>query len=155
MKKIIIWLFIKSIVPKMKVRFTNEESAFEWSTDTIYLNLNENIKGFMRHLKKVHIPQYDSIYNKHLALYDIHSRVYQVLHEIGHYFTLDFIEEDEDEEMERAICAFIDKETAENSEAIQDMYFNLEKEWQATEWAIDYANTHIRKCMLITKLLGG
>ena len=158
MKKFLIWLFIKSIVPKMKVVFTDEESSFEWSTDTIYLNLNENVDGFMRHLKKKHLSQYyqdNAAFSMRLSLYDINKTVWQTLHEIGHYFTLDFVEEDEDEQTERAICALIDKDVAENSEAIQDMYFNLEKEWQATEWAIRYTDTHYRKCMLISKLLDG
>ena len=126
MKKFIIWLFIKSIVPKMKVIFTNEESAFEWSTDTIYLNLNENCDGFMRHLKKEHCPLAFSNHGGfYLSMYDFKKVIWQVLHEIGHYFTLDFIEENEDEQTERAICALINKETAENNEKIQDMYFNL------------------------------
>lgn len=146
MKKFIIWLLIKSIVPKMKVKFVKDGSSFEWSTDTIYLDINENCDGFFRHLRtKHHVMDY----------YRINKIIWQVLHEIGHYFTLDFIEEDEDEEMERAICAFIDKETAESSEAIQNIYFNLEKEWQATEWAKDYISNHFTKCRFFTKLLGG
>ena len=151
MKKFIIWLFIKSIVPEMKVIFTDDGSSFEWSTNTVYLDVNENCDGFMRHLKTKHLPQY---FNYHLHLYEFNKIVWQVLHEIGHYFTLDFIEEDEDEQTERAICSLIDKETAENNEKIQDMYFNLEKEWQATEWAIRYVDTHYRKCRFFNKLLG-
>ena len=147
MKKFLIWLFIKSIVPKMKIVFTpNEGSSFEWSTDTIYLDINENCDGFLRHLKTKHHIQ---------DCYRINKIIWQILHEIGHYFTLDFIEEDEDEQTERAICALIDEETANNSEAIQDLYFNLEKEWQATEWAIDYVKTHFTKCRFFSKLLGG
>ena len=147
MKKFLIWLFIKSIVPKMKIVFIpNEGSSFEWSTDTIYLDVNENCDGFLRHLKSKHHIQ---------DCYRINKIIWQILHEIGHYFTLDFVEEDEDEQTERAICALIDEETANNSEAIQDLYFNLEKEWQATEWAIDYVKTHFAKCRFFSKLLGG
>ena len=159
MKKFLIWLFVKSIVPKMKIVFTpNEGTSFEWSTNTIYLDVNENCDGFLRHLNKVHLLQYyedNAMFNMKLGLHDINKIVWQILHEIGHYFTLDFIVEDEDEQTERAICSLIDEETADNSEKIQDMYFNLEKEWQATEWAIRYADRHYRKCMLISKLLGG
>jgi hypothetical protein len=79
--------------------------------------------------------------------------MWQVLHEIGHYYTLDFIEEDDDEIFERAVCSLIDKDTAENNEKIQDIYFNLEKEWQATEWAISYANKHFKKCKFFNKFL--
>lgn len=147
MKKFLIWLFIKSIVPKMKIVFTpNEGSSFEWSTDTIYLDVNENCDGFMRHLKNVHGIRGADNFN---------IIIWQILHEIGHYFTLDFIDEDEDEQTERAICALIDEETANNSEAIQDLYFNLEAEWQATEWAIDYIKIHFIKCRFFSKLLGG
>lgn len=144
MKKIIIWLFIKSINPRLKVVFTDEESSFEWATDTIYLNLNENCHGFMRHLRTGH----------HINDYwRINKNIWQALHEIGHYYTLDFIEEDEDETFERAVCSLIDKDTAESNEQIQDIYFNLEKEWQATEWAVDYANYHYRKCRFFNKFL--
>jgi hypothetical protein len=146
MKKFIIWLFIKSIVPEMKVVFADDGSSFEWLTNTIYLDINENCDGFMRHLKtKHHVIDY----------YRINKIIWQILHEIGHYFTLDFVEEDEDEQTERAICTLIDKETAENNEKIQDMYFNLEKEWQATEWAKDYIIKHFTKCRFLGKLLGG
>ena len=150
MKKIIIWLFIKSINSHLRVVFTDEESSFEWSTDTIYLNLNENCDGFMRHLKAKHLPQY---FNYHLHLYEFNKIIWQILHEIGHYFTLDFIEENDDETFERAMCGLIDKNTAENNEKIQDIYFNLEKEWQATEWAIRYADKHYYKCRFFNKFL--
>ena len=153
MKKILIWLFIKSIVPHMRIVFINEDSAFEYSTDTVYLNLNENCNAFMRHLKESHLPQYTPICNKHLGLYNFNKTIWQILHEIGHYFTLDYCKNDD--KAERAICALIDKDTAENSETIQDLYFNLGKEWEATECAIHYANTHYRKCSLFNKLLGG
>ena len=145
MKNFIIWLFIKSINSKIKLAFA-DESAFEWSTDTVYLNINENCDGFLRHLRNSH----------HVHDYwKLNKIIWQILHEIGHYYTLDFIEEDEDEEMERAICALIDKETAESNEKIQDIYFNLEKEWQATEWTKEYARNHFNKCRFFSKLLGG
>ena len=156
MEKIIIWLFIKSINPHLKVVFTDEESSFEWSTDTVYLNLNENVDGFMRHLNKVHLIQYyqdNAMFNMNLGLHDINKTIWQVLHEIGHYYTLDFIDESEDEQAERALCALIDKDTAENNEKIQDIYFNLEKEWQATEWAIRYVDKHFTKCKFFNKFL--
>lgn len=141
MKKIIIWLFIKSINPRLKVVFTDEESSFEWSTDTIYLNLDENCDGFMRHLRtEHHINDY----------WRINKIIWQVLHEIGHYYTLDFIEED-DEIFERAVCSLIDKDTAENNRKIQDIYFNLNKEWEATEWAIRYVKQHFTKCKFFNK----
>jgi hypothetical protein len=144
MKKIIIWLFIKSINPHLKVVFTDEESSFEWSTDTIYLNLNENCHGFMRHLRTGHHVNDYWRFNK---------IIWQVLHEIGHYYTLDFIEEDDDEIFERAVCSLIDKDTAENNIKIQNIYFNLEKEWEATEWAIRYAKQHFTKCKFFNKFL--
>lgn len=155
MKKFIIWLLIKSIVPKMKVKFVEDGSSFEYETNTIYLDLNENCDGFMRHLHRVHFGNYESMFGFHLGLYDIKKTVWQVLHEIGHYFTLDIADEDEDEQIERAICSLIDRDTAENNEQIMNMYFNLDKEYQATEWAIDYANYHYRKIRLFNKLLGG
>lgn len=144
MKKFIILLFIKSINPHLKVVFTDEESSFEWSTDTIYLNLNENCHGFLRHLRtEHHVNDY----------WRINKVIWQALHEIGHYYTLDFIEEDDDEIFERAICSLIDKDTAENNVKIQNVYFNLEKEWQATEWAIRYVKQHFTKCKFFNKFL--
>ena len=142
MKKFLIWLFIKSIVPRMKVVFTDEGSSFEYETNTIYLTLGEDCNGFMRHLKNVHGVK---------GADNFSIIMWQILHEIGHYFTLDYCEEDDS--IERAICALIDKDTAANSEKIQDMYFNMEKEYEATEWAINYVIEHTNKCKLISDLL--
>lgn len=56
------------------------------------------------------------------------SFVISFFHELGHNETIDDVEE----EFEG------DKDTLTTEE-----YFNLEEEWLATEWAIDYCNSHI------------
>lgn len=142
MLKILCWLFVKSISPKLKIVFTDEGSSFEYTTDTVYLTFGENCDGFMRHLKFVHGIRGADNFN---------IVMWQILHEIGHYFTLDYCEDDE--KIERAICALIDENSAKNSEKIQDMYFNLEKEWEATEWGIDYLINNQNKCKIFSKLL--
>ena len=142
MNKFFIWLFIKSIVPKLKVKFTDEGSSFEQSTNTLYLTFNEENFGFMRHLKKVHgVQGADS--------FDV--MIWTILHEIGHYFTIDYCTEDET--ITRIMCSLMDKETVQQSEDIQDMYFNLESEWEATEWAIDYIIKHQAKCEIFNILI--
>jgi hypothetical protein len=142
MKKFICWLFAKSITPEIKLVFTDEGSSFEYATNTVYLNFNDDCDGFIRHLKFVHGLRGADNFN---------VIMWQILHEIGHYFTLDYCEDNEN--LERAICALIDEDEAKNSEKIQNIYFNLEKEWEATEWAINYLIDNQKKCTFFSKLL--
>ena len=136
MKKFICWLFVKSITPDIKLTFTNEDSSFEYATNTVYLTFGDDCTGFIRRLKFVHGMRGADNFN---------IIMWQILHEIGHYFTPDYCEDDES--LERAICALIDEDEAKNSEKIQNIYFNLEKEYGATEWASNYLIFHKKNAL--------
>lgn len=138
----LIWLFIKCVCPSLKVKFIEEgQTAYDWTEECIYVNITEACDefGFLRHLREVHQC-------KEMKEFSLWTWV--ILHEIGHHFTLDMCEEDEMEM--RAICAIIntDKLTPE----ISDMYFNLESEWEATEWAINFVKSHFGLCKCFTAL---
>ena len=138
--KIFYWLFTKIVCPQIQVKFSNNGWEYDHIEETIYIDPKDTKDcGFLRHLKKVHG------YKNNYSL-----MVWSVLHEIGHYHTLDYCEIDE---FTRALIGLISPEEAEKSEKIQDAYFNLEEEWEATEWAIEYAKNHKMLCALFTVLL--
>jgi hypothetical protein len=63
-----------------------------------------------------------------------------LLHEVGHHFTLDDLEEDEEE-----YCMKTKKKL--HGESVEDnfIYFDLPDEKLATEWAINYINKNKAK----------
>ena len=122
MKRLFALLFTKMVCSEIKIRFSNNGSYFDFNSDCIYLDPNENDCGFYSLL------------------------VWSILHEIGHYYTLDFC--DDDSEL-RLFLAFCDGSLIE----IQDAYFNLESEWEATEWAIDFIIEHSKLCKFFSKIL--
>ena len=126
MTKLLCWLFIKSITPEIKIVFSNNGSSFEYATNTVYLDFNDDCTGFMRHLKFEHGMRGADNFN---------IIMWQMLHEVGHFYTLDYCEDDES--LERTICALIDEDEAKNSEKIQNIYFNLEKLQTVCEALID------------------
>lgn len=67
--------------------------------------------------------------------------IISLLHEVGHHFTLDEIE-DNDFNYCMDVKATLTSETKEECFT----YFNLEDEWQATAWAVNYYLTNKEKC---------
>lgn len=109
------------------VRVTFKREGFYYDDDQCLINVDltdNDDRGFLRHLAQVHkckfVNEFDLI-------------VWSILHEVGHYFTFD--EDDLDNEfndrLALSVCEGAD-------EKIQDRYFNLPSEWKATEWAIKY-----------------
>lgn len=136
MNKTKIRRIVRAIAPDVKVTFRRG--------DTFYLSHNFNkinvdlddLKddgGFMRHLLNEH----------HISL-ELCLRytpaTWSILHELGHYFCDDDTEETFEDELTRALCLMIPRETA--TEEQQDLYFDLPFEWEATEWAICFATEH-------------
>lgn len=64
-----------------------------------------------------------------------------ILHEIGHHYTLrNFTEEEIDNEIIiRKLLSFCEKDPKE----INDAYFNLPIEEEATKWALEYMVNHV------------
>ena len=142
LKKIIIFLFIKTINPRIKIKYDKDMFAFCFTNNTLYYNFDIVDMGFMRHMRECHQwePQFSVM-------------LYSLLHELGHYYMQDCIDENEIET--RAYCALFPVECVLKRPDIQDLYFNLESEFEATEWAIQYTIEHNRKWKIFNRLIGG
>lgn len=129
--------FIWSIADVEVVFDTDEGSYFDGDTDTININLNELNQdyGFMRHLREVHKCNF---WDKYSPL------LWTILHEVGHYYTLDDYDS-EAEEGERIILSLVNEKGLQNP-MVQDRYFNLPSEWGATEWAIHFVEDNTELC---------
>lgn len=140
LKKIIIFLFIKTINPRIKVKYDENAFAFRFINNTLYYNFDLVDMGFLRHMRECHKwePQFGLM-------------VYSLLHELGHYYMQDCIDDDELET--RAYCALFPVECVLKRPDIQNLYFNLESEFEATEWAIDYSYKHHWKCKIFDSLI--
>lgn len=137
MKRLFALLFTKIVCSEIKIRFSNNGSYFDFDSDCIYLDPTENDCGFLRHLAQVHRCNFTN---------DYPLIVWSILHEIGHYYTLPFCDDDYELRLFLTIC---DPSIIE----IQDLYFNLESEWEATEWAINFINEHSKLCKYFSKIL--
>lgn len=136
-------IIVKLIAPKLKV---GVEDSFSYDTEEERVLLGivpEDDCGFLRHMRE---------YHEHGELADEFSlTLWSILHEIGHYHTIDYAEEDL---ATRALCAAIPKEVAEKNPSIQDLYFNMDDEFLATDWAVDFAYNHFRLCKIFDRLVG-
>ena len=120
--------FVKLIDEEITVCFSDDcyyDYADEW---VFYAPDRTEDNGFVRHL-----------YEFHNCDLDLCALTWSILHEIGHYYTWDDKYETEDEMWERYCYQHFPCETFEQSKNMQDAYFNMESEWIATEWAIEYA----------------
>ena len=139
----IVTLFVKDRDDELSIVFTDEGNEYDYVQSCIYFNPHDlEDCGFLRHLREVH--GFTDCDKYSLLLWTL-------LHEIGHHFTIDYCEEDEMET--RMLCAMCSKEEAEKSTHIQDLYFNLESEWEATEWAIEFVSTNPILCETLSKKL--
>ena len=99
--------------------------------------------GFLEHLREVHKCEYTD---------DFPLVLWSLLHEIGHHFTLDDIDTDEDLQA-RVLCSMVSNEVADRVTDVRNLYYNLPSEWVATEWAIDYIADNWELCTEIAKEL--
>ena len=117
----------------------SDENSYEYAESTIRLNLRDDDDyGFMRHLREVH--GYDNS--------AISPMLWTILHEVGHSETdEDYTEKEYIDGINTKAClACCSDEEMRTNEVLQDRYFNTVEEWLATEWAIDYVKSHLRKC---------
>ena len=140
LKKIIIFLFVKLINPKIKLKYNENDFAFCFTNNTLYYSWDLVDMGFLRHMRECHEwePQFSEM-------------LYSILHELGHYYTQDCIDSNELEI--RSICALTPVEEMLVNEELQNLYFNLDSEFEATEWAIDFSCRHRVFCKIFDSLL--
>ena len=106
----------------------DDEFAYFYVTSTITFGTNPPKEGkemFQNHIK--------STYGLDISNEEDYQ-LFSLLHEIGHHFTMDDME-DEDSENEllmRQLIHMIDDETT-----AQETYFNLPSEMLANDWAFD------------------
>lgn len=135
-------LLVKLIAPTVHIKKTNEGSAFEWDTNTIYYDRKPDPfdKCFMRHVKEKHLFPYADNYS---------FRLWSILHELGHYFNPD----EEEDEWGKALCALLPVEQTLNDIEIQDYYYDSPDEIAATAWAIEWIEEHPKLASLFSALL--
>lgn len=129
--------FIQSIAD-VKVTFRKEGFYYDEPTETVNVDLTdiENDYGFIRNLKEAHKCRFVDRYS-HL--------LWAILHEIGHYYTLEDYIYDENEAGARLALACLTSEMVEDPN-IQDQYYAIPSEWGATEWAIEFARHNRSIC---------
>lgn len=138
-KKIIIFLFVKTINPRIKLKYSNW-FAFDFNSNTLFYCFDDKDIGFLRHMRECHLwePQFGIV-------------LYSLLHELGHYFMQDSVASNEKEI--RAAFSLVPLEVVVNNEKLQDAYYNLESEFEATEWAIEFSRKHKWICKFLNGLL--
>ena len=130
---------------KIKVREgrSNEASMVD---NTIWYNAKEAAKdeyGFVRNLRERH----------YYAAEGLNLKLITLLHEVGHIKTRDYTFESDNDNMNRTLCALTPKEVAMENIELQDLYYALPLEWEATEWAIDWLNRNRLKAKILNKIL--
>lgn len=138
------WLAGKIVCPKVHFHFEKDGSlCYDYGKDCINLSdeMWKDDIGFLRNLREMHDCEEWNF---------VGIAVWSLLHEIGHHFTYDFTDDDMET---RVICAMVSKTFARDSAEIQDLYYGIESEYEATEWAIDWVQSHRFLARLINKLL--
>ena len=152
MREIIAKLFAKSISPKIKLNPYAGASSFSTETGAINICIDDpDILGqqaFLQHIALAHKCHFVN---------EISPLAWTILHEIGHYFTDEqFTDNEQEADGEyRSLLALgiIPDNYSHPDHSIQEAYFNLDTEWEATEWAINYIRKHPRKCLIFGDLL--
>ena len=72
----------------------------------------------------------DNLRKEHPNAEPLSSMAYAILHEIGHIYTKNVVEDDEEERVNATM------------EGTNEAYFALNSERVATQWAVDYAKDH-------------
>jgi hypothetical protein len=122
---------VKSIAPEVDVVYEPDSfTCFDHDLEAVVIGNDFQLddRGFMRHIVETH--DFAQAYDYSLAFWSI-------LHELGHYFTGDDGWVDEEEANQYLVCSLVPSEIADDPK-IQDLYFNIPSEYEATEWAIDW-----------------
>jgi len=99
-----------------------------------------NDYGFMRHLMNVHRCKVADKYGYNL---------WHLLHEIGHYA----IEEKYGDNLQERIYFKENFRYLNRNIPLQNEFYNMRVEWEATEWAIKWVEANPKKAALLNKML--
>lgn len=136
-----VWLLTKIITPFTKVRVGDFGDCFyDDDENTVYIDLDVDDGNFRQNLATAH--NYKS---------DLGLLIWTLLHEIGHHFTYKYVDEDEDETL-RLTYEKLFKKNLITEETWQNLYYALESEWLATEWAIKFIEKHKRLCKFFDRM---
>jgi len=140
---------VRSIAPELRVTFKKGNGNW-YDEDEHKVNFDfEDVSpdtdgGFLYHLEHSHECG---------EVLTVPFSVWTLLHEIGHYFTLDFVRRTEQTEFIKIVCSIYSREEAQANPELAKMYFDLPEEWHATEWAIDFVQSHCLLARLLEKYL--
>ena len=104
----------------------SNDFEYDYYTDTIYYSLIVNDIMGKRFL--------DFAFDLGLKAKDCPIFILSLFHEVGHFVTIDTLDEDKDNKAQELKEKMTDKDWYN--------YFNLYDEKIATQWAIDYINEH-------------
>lgn len=85
-----------------------------------------------------------------LKLYDYDMWIFSVLHEIGHYNTLDEVT-DRDYNYSRFVKWIIERPFVSGTKLANDIYFGLPDEIIATAWAVRFFRKHKKLCRRLSE----
>ena len=140
-------IVVKSIAPKVKVVYDPEsETCFDHDLKAVIIgdDFRDDDYGFMRHIK----------YNHNFAeAYDYSINLWSILHELGHYFVGDNGYVSEEELAQYAICAMMPHDVAKDNPYLQNLYFDIPAEYNATEWAITWIMKHRKLAKIFNELV--
>lgn len=145
MNKLCIIAFAKYLSPLTRIEFGKDGNAFDFDRNVLEIDVDElcgSDYGFMRHLKEVHDCSWAD---------DISITIWTIAHEIGHKMTYEDLE-CEGEPLMRDLLNMVDSQKLASDPSVQDLYFNMESEWEATEWAREWIKNHYKLCKLITRM---
>ena len=140
-------LIVKSIAPKVKVVYEPDSSTC-FDHDMCAVVIGDDFQtddcGFMRHIKYNH---------GFTEAYDYSINLWSILHELGHYFTSEDGYISYEDEEKYTLCAMIPRAIADENPYIQNLYFDIEAEYEATEWAINWIKSHPRLARIYSNLV--
>ena len=132
----------KLVAPHLSVKTVREKSIFydcDKQKMIVGKYFDPNDYGFMRHITNVHgfreAPMYSYTFLR-------------ILHEIGHYMTEDKYGKNKDTRLWFEQNVRIIKDNIH----LQNDFYNIREEWEATEWAIKWAKAHPKKAKLLSLL---
>lgn len=133
-------VLIKSINPKIKCYTNDEDNYYSPQDDSVHIcPVEYYLPSFTEHLYNTHQCSY---------AYDFPQIYWSILHEVGHYYTDDAY--DEDDLLVRLVYGLDAEE--EESQLTDEDYYNLDSEYEATEWAMEYVQNHPIKSKIFGKL---